>query len=160
MKHLSVVCHDRRGRCALVLGAAVLLAMFCGCPASGPPVAPVKGKVVYEGKAVEGGMINFRPVAVAGAEKGLLGKPAQGQVQPDGTFVLTTNKPSDGAVIGKHEVTFVPAFTGGEEYDPNKVDYEKAKSATSPYMGLVPKEKQVEVKAGQNEFTIELVKGI
>ena len=144
---------------AWLFAGAVFFAPMAGCSSSGPPVAPVKGKVTYDNKPVEGGSITLRPLSVgSGNSKGLLGKPASGVVQADGTFVLTTHKPSDGAVVGKHEISFLPASKPGKPFDPDKpVDYSE-KIELSPYAGLVPKEKQVEVKAGQNDFTIELVK--
>jgi hypothetical protein len=138
------------GLCLLGI-TAILLLVTSGCGGSSGEfqLAPVKGKVIYNGQPVTSGSIHFRPIAVQGAKKGMQGKPASGQVQSDGTFVLTTFRQGDGAIVGKHEVSYIPATGGAETYQdqPEK----------SPYLGLVPKEKQVEVKPGTNEITIELV---
>jgi hypothetical protein len=138
------------GLCLLGI-TAILLLVTSGCGGSSGEfqLAPVKGKVIYNGQPVTSGSIHFRPIAVQGAKEGMQGKPASGQVQSDGTFVLTTFRQGDGAIVGKHEVSYIPATGGAETYQdqPEK----------SPYLGLVPKEKQVEVKPGTNEITIELV---
>jgi hypothetical protein len=131
--------------CGVVAAAALLTG--CG---SDFGVAPVKGKVLHNGKAVEGGAVTLHPVEVATAKNDLKGKPASGQVNSDGTFVLSTYGTNDGAVIGKHSVSFFPVVQAAKSYDD--------KPAASPYAGLVPKDKQVEIKSGRNELTIELVK--
>jgi len=130
------------------LVAAVTL--LAGCGHAEFDVAPVKGKVLHDGKAVEGGSVTLRPVEVATTKAELKGKPASAQVNPDGTFVLSTHGTNDGAVIGKHSVSFFPVVEAAKSY--------QDKPATSPYAGLVPKDKQVEIKPGQNDLTIELVK--
>lgn len=134
------------------LALLVTLAFFAnGCGRSGAEfnVAPVRGKVLYNGQPVTSGVVRFRPTEVAGAREGVTGKPASGEVKSDGTFVLSTYKDGDGAVIGKHEVSYLPVVKGAETYED--------KPEPSPYAGLVPKEKVVEVKKGTNEVTIELV---
>lgn len=134
----------------LVLCLAVGLLIGCGRQSgSAYKTATVKGKVVYNGQPVTSGGIRFQPIEVPGASQSELGKPASGQVQSDGTFVLTTYKEGDGAVIGKHRVSYIPASKGAESYED--------KPEPSPYLGLVPKEQEVEVKPGTNEITIELV---
>jgi hypothetical protein len=132
-----------------VLGGVVLLSSGCGGSSGEFKLAPVKGKVIYNGQPVTSGTIHFRPIAVPGTKEGTQGRPASGQVQSDGTFVLTTFRQGDGAIVGKHEVSYIPATGGAETYE--------EKPETSPYLGLVPKEKEVEVKSGTNEITIELV---
>ncbi len=105
-------------------------------------------------KAVTGGGIAFRPVSDKPGTKPILGRPASGEVQPDGTYVLGTHAKSDGAVVGKHEIRFTPPAV--------KVDHELQPDESpppSPYDGLVPKTRQIEVKPGKNEINIELVKG-
>jgi hypothetical protein len=83
-------------------GLAVLLTTLCvGCGSSqalpvNPPV-PVKGKISYRGKPLTKGQITLEPTDG--------GHEAQGQIQPDGSFVLTTFKEGDGALIGVHQVS-------------------------------------------------------
>ena len=72
-----------------LVALAVLVVGPCwGCgSASGTPVTliPVKGKVTYKGQPLTKGLIEFEPNGY--------GRLASGQLQSDGTFVLTTLKP-------------------------------------------------------------------
>ena len=76
--------------------ALVMLLALAGCGALSAPqgatTVPVKGKVTHNGKPLTKGVINFQPEGA--------GKDATGEIQPDGTFVLTTYKKDDGAVVG------------------------------------------------------------
>src|SRR5262245_21575967 len=82
---------------------AAVLPVAIGCNGSGEGLAKVKGKITYKGKPVPNGTVNFLP------DDG--NKPsATGEIQPDGSYALKTtagNRPSDGAVIGKHKVMIV-----------------------------------------------------
>jgi hypothetical protein len=83
----------------------VLAALCCGvcwgCGPAGsgrlPDLIPVKGKVTYKGKPVTKGTIRFEPDGY--------GRKAAGKLQPDGTFVLGTDKEGDGVVAGHHRVS-------------------------------------------------------
>lgn len=142
---------DRTGRWFDVGGWLLILAVAAGCGSKGAEytVAPAKGKLVCRGQPVKGGHLTFRPVQTAGAKAGITGKPASAEVKEDGSFVLSTYGKEDGAVVGKHEITYLPAVTGAQSYD--------EKPQPSPYAGMVPKPREVEVKKGENVFTIELV---
>lgn len=59
-------------------------------------MAPVTGKVTYDGKPVPEGTVTFYPVGG--------GRPSSGQLQSDGTYVLASTKPGDGALVGKCKV--------------------------------------------------------
>src|SRR3954471_19632010 len=72
----------------------VILVVLAGCN-RGPKMVPVTGKVIYNGHPLEFGVIMFQPTS---------GQPAQGKIQPDGTFNLSTYRLNDGVVIGKHKV--------------------------------------------------------
>ena len=67
-----------------------------GCNQSN--LAVVKGKVTYKDKPVTSGTITFfaqdKPAAY-------------GDLQPDGTYTLMTDKPGDGATPGKYQVVVV-----------------------------------------------------
>ena len=83
-----------------------LLIACVGCGDSAYDVAPVRGRVLCNGKPVGSGVIAFTPVGgVAGRTEGS-GKPAMANVQSDGTFVLTTYEDGDGALVGEHAVSF------------------------------------------------------
>jgi hypothetical protein len=78
-------------RFALAMFTLVCLA---GCN-RGPKMTPVTGKVNYNGRPLEFGVVMFQPPS---------GQPAQGEIQPDGTFSLSTYRWNDGVVLGKHKV--------------------------------------------------------
>jgi hypothetical protein len=152
VKDFQMMLHSRVAAWLSVVVAVVLLAGWTGCEkksGSEYNVAPVKGTVTYEGEAVTEGSVRLQPLQSSDTA-GITGKPASGQVGDDGTFVLSTYGEQDGAVIGKHKVSYLPIFVGDESYD--------EQPEPSAYVGLVPKTKEVEIKEGQNELNIELVK--
>ena len=90
----------------------------------------------------------------AGQEGSAVGKAAAGNVQSDGTFTLGTYSQADGAVVGRHRVSYaapLPELPAGKELQPGE------SMPPSPYDGLVPREAEVEVKSGSNDIQIELV---
>jgi hypothetical protein len=74
--------------------ALLAMVLLAGCD-RGPRVVPVTGKVLFNGTPLEFGSVTFQPRS---------GQPAQGEIQSDGTFSLSTFRPNDGAVIGSHKV--------------------------------------------------------
>lgn len=146
-------------RAGWIAGLAALASSIalCGCGDSGGfATSPAKGKVTYQGAAVKGGTLQFRPLS-AGDAKGGSGKPASATIQADGTFVLQTYKAGDGAVVGKHEITFTPASEADDDAASNAPPGKPYVAPPSPYAGLGPKDKEVEIKTGNNEINIELV---
>jgi hypothetical protein len=75
---------------------------------------PVKGKVTYKGKPLARGTVKFEPDGA--------GRAATGEIQSDGTFVLTTYKQGDGAVPGHHRVAVVGGETQAKEPVPMKFE--------------------------------------
>lgn len=152
-----------------VVIAAGLTAVLAGCGGSEFDVAKASGEVVADGQPMMMGTVMFTPVG----DSGLTGKPAVGQVKPDGTFVLSTYASGDGAVVGKHRVSYSPPEgldEEGEESAVNpdsaeglKVAAERAKMAEamrelSSYR--LKEEMIVEVVSGEeNHFTVELTPG-
>lgn len=130
---------ERSRNAAIALAAALLLA---GCGSSDK--GQVSGTVTAAGQPVTGGSVSFAPVAGSVSA----GRVATGAVRSDGSFSLSTDTDEDGALIGRHEVVYTPPSVGGESADP---------AAKSPYHGLVPREREVEVKGGVNTFAIELI---
>lgn len=96
---------SRRG-CLLLL-ALGLLTQGCGGSASLGTVK-IKGVVKHNGKALSSGTVTFNPTDVKN------GRAAQGAIQPDGTFVLSTSKDGDGALPGTYNVTVTSTTTGTE----------------------------------------------
>jgi len=87
---------------AFCFGCLMGFLMFSGC-GSRVEMAPVSGSVTYQGKVLEYGSVMFQPVGVEGAQ------PARSKIAADGTFVLGTEKPGDGVMVGKCKVR-VTAF--------------------------------------------------
>lgn len=139
------------------------IALLCGCGGGGEfDVAPVTGKVLCEGEPVTAGFITFTPIAKD--KKGEPGKPAAGIIQPDGTFELTTYEPGDGAVVGKHNVTYSPPMAG-EEGGGEEEELEEGESASTPppvqkHACRLGGSATATVKAGDNNLTIELSPGM
>ncbi len=75
--------------------AVAFLALVTGCKRN-PRVVPVAGSVLYNGKPLPFGNVMFQPDQ---------GQAAVGDVQPDGSFKLSSYGPNDGAVPGKHKVS-------------------------------------------------------
>ena len=69
---------------SLCAGAAAV-AVHGGCSSSTPPgPAAVGGKVTFQGRPLAGGLVVFAP----DRDRGTTGRPARGEVGPDGTFRL------------------------------------------------------------------------
>ena len=63
-------------------------------------------------------------------------------------------------MIGRHKVIYSPGGGGPAQQEvqiPEPGKHDEAKPVEVPFSGLVPKESEVEVKAGSNEINIELV---
>jgi hypothetical protein len=76
---------------------ALTMLCFAGCgrPSYELEVAPVSGTVTLDGKPLPSGYV------VVPTSKGRM---ASGEIQPDGSFVLTTYEKGDGAQVGTHPV--------------------------------------------------------
>lgn len=128
----------------MVLGLAYLLALT-GCrPDYQLDMAPARGVVTLDGKPLSAGSVLLVPDR---------GRGAGGTLASDGTFVLTTYRPGDGAILGKHKVAVLPMQTDSETddipegYVPIPARYKNAASS-----GL-----EVEVKPGEeNVFELKL----
>ncbi len=141
----------------LVLAAAG--GMFgAGCGPRRPATAPVRGTVTLRGEPVPEGRVFFYPEE---------GRPALGRLQPDGTYELTTFKPRDGAVPGRHRVVIqATRSTGGAQ--PRSFEEELAGMGGEPgeLVWLVPKPYSrrettplaAEVGTGRNVLDFDLQK--
>jgi hypothetical protein len=130
IRHIS----PATARLMLVALSSLPWCFSCGSDAE---VAPVRGEIRVRGELLRNGRVMFVPRGG--------GKPALGEVDGNGQFVLTTFRPGDGAVVGQHRVNvmqFLPAESGGEE---------------QRLVFRAPREKSWTVKSGaQNEFTVEV----
>ena len=147
-------------------GAWLCVASLCaaGC-GSGISTAKVSGKVTVAGAPMAGIQVSFVPTS---------GRGANGITDAEGKFTLNTVSKGDGAVPGKHKVTFAKSAFDPSKGPPAAYNY-GAKGGTPgqgpPSMpgGPLPfNEKytrgdtsgfEVEVVAGKNnEFTFDLEK--
>jgi hypothetical protein len=133
------------------LGFVVLLPALAviGC---GPPrveqvaTVPVKGKVVLaNGRAVTAGRVTF-----AAKEANVGGVEPFGDLKKDGTFDLMTQKPGDGAPVGRYVVwiDLVDYRNPPKKFESSPVPAKYRASATSDLVA--------EVKAGENDLTLTL----
>ena len=96
----------------LTTQALVLATLSSGCgggSSGGPPIAPVDGVVIVDGKPKAGLNVTFHP------EGG--GRPATALTNADGSFEMTTFNTGDGAIVGKHSVS-ISAGSGEEDASP------------------------------------------
>jgi hypothetical protein len=106
--------------------AALSIAAVTGCGGErivNPETVPVRGKVSYKGAPVPKGTVTFEPDQ---------GQAAVGEIQPDGTYQLSTFNPGDGAVPGHHRVRIV-----ANTADPTKIP--GSSPGWTPPKDLVPK---------------------
>ena len=101
------------------LNVGMLLALAAGCEPGADHLAPVCGKLSYQGKPLRTGTIVFTPDALRGTR----GSMARADIQPDGTYSLRSNG-MPGAAVGWHRVTVmatesvpVTVASGGVEAD-------------------------------------------
>jgi len=98
-------------------------------------MAPVKGRVMFNGHPVKEAGVTFSPVAAEGQKEP--GKPGTGFTDENGYFELSTFKNYDGAIVGSHSVLV-------SLDDTNPAKCKRMKQVT------------LEVKPGSNELIIEM----
>lgn len=124
----------------------ILLLAF-GCGVKQLPTVPIEGKVFYQGKPLASGLVVLQPD---------VGPVAQGHIESNGVFRLSSYGKNDGAIVGKHRVRIVcreaPVLKPGAEAMPGKLLI-PPKYADFSTSGLT-----VEVKPSNNEpLRFELV---
>lgn len=99
----------------LAIAATATGLIGCGGPGVGQdkPV-PVTGRVFVGDEPLGFGTVTFQP------SRG--GQPARGVIGSDGSFELTTSKPGDGAVPGKHAIRVACFESQDPAYDGPKGD--------------------------------------
>jgi hypothetical protein len=106
-------------KAAWQVATVLCLTLLAGCGGPGAETARVKGKVTVAGQPVKGILVNFTPEAG--------GRPAFGVTDDSGAYSLSTFSDGDGAVPGKHQVSF-----GMESAEPAPGDY-SGKAPTLPF---------------------------
>jgi hypothetical protein len=150
---------SRRNALALLAGVGLLFWLAgCSRDPNMPKLGRVHGKVTYKGKPVESGTVTFNPVPGKGGETG---QNATGQIESDGTYVMTTFSTGDGAIVGQHVVAVVVREKGSENLGKPKpdgtIDYRMPKIVTpSKYASVETSPLLCTVREGDNTFDIEL----
>ena len=138
------------------VAAAALAILFAlgsvGCGERRPTTYAVKGKVVYtDGSPVTAGVVMFLSTSVEGKEFN-----ARGEIQPDGSYVLSTFELEDGVVAGRHRAlvrevaVLVSEMANDETPGPPGIDQKFARFDTS---GL-----EFDITADQTDLTITVTR--
>jgi hypothetical protein len=137
---------QRRHFVALLLGVAVV--SLTGCGNNKKKTNIVRGKVTFNGKEVPNGTITFFPEN---------GPTASGEIQPDGSYTLTTFKTGDGAIEGAYKVVIV-AMQDQSNRLPEDRNPLPATIVPDKYTSIATTDLRAEVKAGENTFDFNLEK--
>ena len=129
------------------LYCGAVLAMLIGCGSGGPRMGNVSGKVTYsDGTVPTGGVavIRFEVAPDSDPDKR---KAADSDIQPDGSYEISTMKPGDGAYYGKYKVVFtiLDSYRAGRSF----VDAKYTDAKTTPFECVVDTSSQT------MDFTIE-----
>jgi len=119
-----------------VLVAAILIGVTACGPGNGLNLAQVRGRVTYKGEPVKDGTVMFEP----DDSKGNRGPQAMGNLKSDGTYILSSQDPGDGAVVGMHRV-------GVLGIDPNPVSAEALPSPETDPLKFLQAKTKADLKA-------------
>jgi hypothetical protein len=112
----------------------------CGSPGTAP-TAPVQGTLLHNGQPARAARVIFTPKS---------GRPATGNTDDEGRFILSTFKSDDGAVPGEHTVTVSDLKRNWNE-DPSKSRF------PTPYERPDTTPLVVEVKLdNENSFSFDM----
>lgn len=143
--------------CACMAVAMCTLSMLTGCNKAPYELAPVVGKVTIDGQPLADGQVMFAPRAKGG--DGKAGKPAMGNIKPDGTFTLSTYAQGDGAVVGEHIATIY----GPEEQSALPPGVPKFSKLTLPGRSFNVSEEgrnEIEIALAADDFKQKKFRGI
>jgi hypothetical protein len=124
---------DIRGK-ARIAGVLLTTVLVAGCGPSGPTTIPIRGEVIYNGQPLKEGTVVYLPNGSGEARQ------ASGRIQPDGSFVLTTFKNSDGVVPGEYDIV-VYAYAPQAGNIPTRAEIEAAQEAGRPQRQMIIPEK-------------------
>jgi hypothetical protein len=113
---------ERRDK--FLYGATLLIALGCGSGERKEGLAPVTGRITYDGQLVPAGQIYFYPVDGK--------RSSSGTIDADGKYALTSYKSGDGALIGKHRVVIDATQPVGPLPNPDSPEAFKAAPLKPP----------------------------
>jgi hypothetical protein len=102
------------------LAMIALLFVLSGCSKNSPPLVPVSGKVLSDGKGVPSVIVQFTP----DPSKNPKGYTAQASTGADGSFTLKTPPYGDGAQPGWYRVT-VTGYGGKQNFSSKYTQFNK-----------------------------------
>jgi hypothetical protein len=143
-EELSPMSNVRCARRGAAIVAAFLMFGLMGC---GGGKNPVHGIVTLDdGSPLSKGLVIFERVDG--------GPPltARGNVQPDGRYELSTEKPGDGVPTGRYKVAINPLDTS------DVPDEKKVLPFDVKYVNLKTSGLEYEVKPGPNDYPIKLTR--
>ena len=135
------------------VGWGLIGTLLIGCTSQAPDLHPVGGWVTFEGQPLAYGTILFQP------ERGPL---ATGAIGPDGVYMLQSGEFGEGAVAGKHAVSFLPPpkefIVSAEELEQYAGPPPVKEQPFLPSRFLSPETSDltVEVRADENTFDFDL----
>lgn len=112
---------------------------------------PAKGIVRF---ADDGGVVHVGTVELKSREHGVQ---ARGQIQTDGTFILTTYEPDDGAIAGLHDAVVVQ-FVMSEDvagHRPSRIGVVDRRFASYATSGL-----EVDISSSEDNNLVIEVEGV
>jgi hypothetical protein len=143
---MRVTCSPRWVPLALALLAAA------GCSSDPHKLYPIKGVIVFENgqpaKELAGYSVTFTPTSGEGLPSSF------GNVEEDGTFILSCKKKGDGAVAGKHQVVVAPPEPEDEEGDKPRRRPPQPKVSLDPATAV----QEVTVEPKSNDITLKVKK--
>lgn len=128
---------------------ASLTMVAAGCGSSRVPTYPVSGRVQFaDGEPVRVGTVELESLSS--------GTTASGKIQEDGSFVLGTYTPTDGAVAGEHRVIVVQIIVNDGTFQHTK---DHGRAVPQRYGDYATSSLSVSVDASaMNSMVIELSK--
>ena len=124
------------------------LSLLVGCN-RGPDLAPVSGRVTYNGKAVGHMLINFTPLGETG------GNGAVGCTDADGRYSLLDARGDKGAYVGEYQVSFYPTASPQVQADPALDVVSVPKRGTLPAIYMDPRQSPLRAKVPKGGDTID-----
>jgi hypothetical protein len=122
------------------IAAAAVLICLAGCGGNGIELVPIRGEVTYNGKPLARGIVTYMP-STPGA-----GRTANGPIQPDGTFVMTTQTRGDGVVLGDYNIVVYSYEEGGPK---TREEIEAGGGANAPKLRSTIPEKYTSPEASE-----------
>jgi hypothetical protein len=132
----------------------LLLGALLGCGRKND-LSPVSGTVTVDGKPVAAAQVLFTAAS---------GRPAAGETDAQGRYVLSTHETGDGAAVGTYSVTVTARPTirvsaAGAVGPPTgrpKVEHGAVSPVPLKYSDITNPQLTVEVKPGDNDIPLEL----